>query len=84
MQKASACAASCLTLTELQKTKGIATETGLDQQGEERPRGHRGAGSMEKHLPWAIPGMLDGKLERGYTQLTASWTCAQEARHCAH
>jgi hypothetical protein len=63
VQKAGACTASPLTLTEPQKTKGIATETCMDQQGEERPRGHRGAGSVEKNLPWAIPGRQDGKLE---------------------
>lgn len=51
--------------SELQKTKGIATETCMDQQGEERPRGHRGAGSMEKNLLGAIPGRQDGKLGVG-------------------
>lgn len=60
MQGASIYTASCLTLTEPQKTKGIATETCVAQEGEEGPGEYRGAGSMEDSLCWKAGG--DGAL----------------------
>lgn len=43
VQRASTCTAPWLTLTEPQKIKGIATETCMNQEEEEGPRGHQGS-----------------------------------------
>lgn len=84
VQRASTCTAPWLTLTEPQKTKGIATETCMDQEEEEGPRGHRGEQAAWRSLPQAIAGKQGGKPEGRCTQLIASWTSAQEARRRAH